>query len=203
MATLQERLDAAGIRPFPDGRPEVLPDYARIAQVFAERTLRAVGLLPAADDVGVPVVALRLGNALAYIGGGIAGVLDAKGTWVPPAPGDRPGGERLVQTWLSPRLVLLTHTPVTGGGAQRELRAALTARDASNCHWLLLDLTGLDRTGEHLEAIAMLDGVAIVAQAGRTTAEQLAQRMRDIPPSKSLGVMLVGGDEATPTPATR
>lgn len=181
----------------------LLPEYARIAGLVARLGVRSIGLLPADDAVGVPVVAVRLAHALAEIGGGIAGVLDAQGTWVSPAPPAAAPSPRVVQTRLAPHVLLFTHRPVAGGEVQKELRAVLTG-DAGSCPWLVCDLTGLERSGEHLEAMAMLDGVAVVARAGRTTSLQLATRMRDVPAAKNLGVVLVGGEEAdTPTPASR
>lgn len=208
MALVEERLRQAGICPFPGDRPVILPEYARIAGLVARLGVRSVGLVPASDDVGVPVVAVRLAHALAEIGGGVAGVLDAQGTWLPPEPaagdaGTSAAAPRVVQTKVAPHVLLFTHRPVPGGEAQKELRAVLTG-DAGSCPWLVCDLTGLERSGEHLEAMAMLDAVAVVARAGLTTSLQLATRMRDVPAAKNLGVVLIGADEgAAPIPASR
>jgi len=192
MASVQERLRAVGILPG-DARPQApSPSYARLASVLTGLGVRSIGLVPAADDVGVPVVALHLAAALALVGGGVIGVVDAQGTW--PAPALNGGGSdeapRLVTVELSPSLLLFTGHARPGTEVQR-IRDALqmAGRLAS---WVVIDLTGLDRSGEHLEAMTTVDRIAVVARAGRTTAAQLERRLAEVPPERSLGVLLVG-----------
>jgi hypothetical protein len=68
---------------------------------------------------------------------------------------------------------------------------AVLCEEATACRRLVVDLTGFDRNGEHLEAIALLDGTAIVALAGRTTTPELERRAREVPAERSLGVLLL------------
>lgn len=192
MASVQERLRAAGIRLFEGDRPQARPELARVAGIVQQRGCRTIGLVPAADDVGVPAIALETGLALAEATAGRIGVVDAQGTWLDPAPpGPGEGAPILTVAWLTDRLALLTPRPAPTGSAFRALEAGLRGETAAMQH-LVVDLTGLDRTGEHLEAFAALDAVAVVARAGRTTSPQLARWMPDVPAGKNLGVLLVG-----------
>ncbi len=191
MASVQERLRAAGLRLFDGERPEVRPELARIAGILQRRGCRTVGLLPAADDVGVPAVALEAGLALAEVTARPTGVVDAQGTWLDPPPGPEERADVFSVAWLTERLALLTPRPVSVGSTFRAIEAGLREETRGMAH-LVVDLTGLERSGEHLEAIAVLDAIAVVAHAGRTTSLQLARWMPDIPADKNLGVLLVG-----------
>jgi hypothetical protein len=192
MASVQERLRAAGILPV-DGRPQApSPEYARLASVLAGLRVRSVGLVPAADDVGVPLVALHLAAALALVEGGVVGVVDAEGSWPAPAGDEGTGAEAppLVTVELSPKLMLFTGRARPGTEVQR-IRDALEF-PGHRASWMVIDLTGLDRSGEHLAAMSEVDRIAVVARAGRTTAAQLERRLREVPLHRSLGVLLVG-----------
>jgi hypothetical protein len=58
--------------------------------------------------------------------------------------------------------------------------------------YLLVDLSGLRERGDHLAAIDLLDGVALVAHSGLASERDLLQRSDELPPSQNLGVLLVG-----------
>jgi hypothetical protein len=193
-AAVQQALLALGIR-WPDlAAPRVTAELVRIAGVLQRRDCRHVGLVPASDDVGVPSIALHSALAFAQLTGFPTGVVDLCATWLsaypaPKAPDPRSSFNAAV---LGDRIALLwPKEPVGDGGAVRALREEL-ARPRRRFGRLVVDLTGLDHTGEHLEAMALLDGVAVVAVAGRTTELQLERWMRDIPERKNLGVLLVG-----------
>lgn len=193
MSTVHERLAAMGIRLFGDGPPEVVPDLARIAIALDRRGCRTLGLVPAADDVGVPAVALVAGHAFAEAAGAPTAVVDAQGSWFaerePPATD--PHAPVFTTSWLTARLALLVPRAVPAGATVRDLDACLRAEARAMRH-IVVDLTGADHTGEHLDAIDYVDAIAIVARAGHTTSRQLARWMREIPPAKNLGVLLVG-----------
>src|SRR5438046_2076143 len=73
---------AAGIRiSAGDDQPAARTECARLARVLIQKKHRVVGLVPAADHVAVPGVALQLGRALADGTGSPVGVIDAHGSW--------------------------------------------------------------------------------------------------------------------------
>jgi hypothetical protein len=194
MSGVRESLRALGIR-VPDGAGvEVRTELARVAGFLRACGLRSLGLVPAADDVGVPAIALQTGLALAEVTGRTTAVVDAQGSWlddVPPGPAGE-GGPVFMVTWLTERLALLIPRVLASGATVRDLEACLREETRAMGH-LVVDLTGADHTGEYLEAMEMLDAVAVVARAGVTTSHQLARWMREIPAKKNLGVLLVGG----------
>jgi len=57
---------------------------------------------------------------------------------------------------------------------------------------VLVDLTGFGKLGEHLEAIEMVDGLALVGRAGSTRESTLLAFLRELPRDKNLGVLLLG-----------
>jgi hypothetical protein len=58
--------------------------------------------------------------------------------------------------------------------------------------FMLVDLTGFDQIGDHLNAVELLDGVVLVARAGRTREKDLLRLQNQVPEAKNLGVVLVG-----------
>jgi hypothetical protein len=191
--SVQDLLRRAGIR-VPDGeRPEAHAEVVRIARLLKRRGCRSVGLVPAGDDVGVPGIALQLGLAMAELTGSPSGAVDVRGTWTGPiqhAPRDtEPLG--FATSWLTPALALLTPRAFGPGVMVRGLEA-LVREPTWSRGFLVADLTALDHTGEHLEAMALLDGVAIAARSGQTTFRQLERWMQDIPEDRNVGVLLVG-----------
>ena len=193
MASTQERLRELCIRLRSGERPDVCAEVARIAQVLQRRGVRRVGLAAAAENVGVPAIALQMGLAMVDITGSPTGVVDVTGTWMRP-PSRQPHAKcswSFEASWLTDKLALLTPCSFGAGTVVRKLEALVRA-ETSGIDLLVVDLTGLVRTGEHLAAITLLHGVAVVAYSGRTTSSQLETWMRDIPADKNLGVLLVG-----------
>jgi len=190
---MQQRLHDLGIRFLSGGEAESQAAFVRIARVLHWRGCHRVGLIPAGDEVAVPPVALHVAIALSQLTGRPAGVIDAQGSWLPP---DEPGpvaapGSALVAAWLNDTLALFAPPPAGAASTLPALRAFLHGPGRELAH-LVVDLTGLDHSGEHAEALALLDGAAVVARAGSTTTPQLERRMRDIPEAQRLGVILVG-----------
>jgi hypothetical protein len=194
-ATVHDRLRQAGI-PLAVGRdrPEVAAECARLARLLRQGARRTVGLVPASDNVAVPAVALELGRALAETSGSPVGVVDAHGSW----PGARslagaaPTGAALFAvSWLVETLALLTPRTFDTGGMLPKLIAAIQD-EASDFGHLVVDLTGFDHLGEHLSAMAALDGIIVVARSGTTLWTQLERWMQQIPSGKDLGILLTG-----------
>jgi hypothetical protein len=195
VASVHERLREAGIRlDARDLRPQVRTEATRVARILVQKQCRLVGLAPAADDVSVPAVALQVGQALVEVTGSPVGVLDAHGSW----PGARalavpstPDASLFTAHWLVDNLAFLAPRSFDTGAVLLKLGAALAA-EAQVFHHLVVDMTGLDHLGDHLAAIDLLDGIIIVARAGRTTVPELHRWMRDVPEERNLGVLLVG-----------
>ncbi len=198
MPTVHERLRAVGIRlDARDVVPAVRTECTRIARVLQQHQCRIVGLVPAADDVAVPAVALQLAWALADVTGSPVACIDATGSW----PGARAlaGSERpgrpdpafFATVWLVENLALLTPRAFDTGAMLLALDAAFHA-EAQVFQHLVIDMTGFDHLGEHLAAMSLVDGVIIVARSGRTGVGDLVGWMRDIPDQRNLGVLLVG-----------
>jgi hypothetical protein len=191
---VQQALIALGIR-WPNlSEPRVTAELVRIAAALQRRGCRNVGLVPADDHVGVPGIALHLALAFAQLTGFPTGVVDLCGTWLRRYPAGKAPEPR---SWFDiavlgdPVALLWPKETVRDGGAVRGLRDYL-AQPRRRFGRLVVDLTGLDHMGEHLDAIALLDGVAVVARAGRTTELRLERWIRDIPERRNLGVLLVG-----------
>ncbi len=163
----------------------------------------SLGLLPASANVGVVGVGVHLALALAELSGSPVGYVDANLRWpalAPPAPvrddsGEQSfGGSAFFTRWLRGDVaVLVPHRKsLAGAGATALPRLLASARELfAGC---LVDLTGWQRLGEHLQAFDLLDGVVLVAHAGRSTEEELLRLDAEIPPHKHLGVLLLGAD---------
>jgi hypothetical protein len=200
MQSIDELLARIGVPSGSDESPELAVPLAAIVRKLRDRRDRTVGLLPASDAVGVPAIALQIGHALARVTGEPTGVVDASGSWWGAAGGPLPD-EATVRTvhWIAEKVALFTPRPFGPGRAALDLRPVLKLRRSGSpaderfaISRLVVDLTGLERSGEQVEVIAMLDAAAVVARAGRTTALEIDRRLRDIPPAKSLGVLLLG-----------
>ena len=188
----------------PSGAPELVelvgmgPDDDRLrtecvrVATALERAGRAVvGLLPVSEEIAVMPVALRLGEALALMGAGTIGVVDANARW--PAFRAEQGRDQEVSI-PAPSLGLTVLVP-RGAARAGEALAAIDRtleRGRRDFVRLLVDLTGLARLGEEPAAIDRMDGIVLVARAGQTTEQELVQRWRDLPPERRLGVLLMG-----------
>src|SRR5438045_3715179 len=61
--------------------PEVRAQCMHVARQLQDAERRIVGLLPSADDVGVPAVGVQLGLALAQVTGATIALVDANLRW--------------------------------------------------------------------------------------------------------------------------
>jgi hypothetical protein len=194
MGSVEEALQQSGIGTTGWASASKGTEMVRIARLLREREVRTVGLLPAADDVAVPALALALGKALADTGDGPVAVLDAAGTWVcADALRARaaPSGAPVTTSWLGDALAILTPSSVDPGEVLRRLRDAASGEEGGYRH-LVVDLTGVDHLGAQVEAFDVLDATTLVARRGRTTARALRRALADVPPPRSLGVLLTG-----------
>lgn len=187
MPGIEQLLRDAGI-PLDQRPADARAALARVASVLRRRRVRSLGLLPAADDVGVPGVALQAALAIAEVSAEPVGVVDPTGTWLDAV--GRPDAEGPAVARVA-ELVALIALPRRPGSVAPALAKLLRTDARAHAH-LVVDLSGLERTGDHVEAFSLVDGVAVVARAGRTTFAQLDRASAQIPGDKDLGVLLVG-----------
>jgi hypothetical protein len=93
--------------------------------------------------------------------------------------------------WLTKRLAVLLPVGPRRAGLELDLLQTTLVEQCGGFPHALVDLTGFEVLGEHLAAYEFMDGVLVVAYAGRTTERQLLDCQRQIQPSKQMGVLLV------------
>ncbi len=195
MPGVHERLRAAGIElAANEDQPALRAECARLARRMRERLVHRIGLLPAADDVGVPSIAIELGRALADKSASSVGVVDAHGSWACARglTGDAPpDGTLMATSWVTDNLAVLTPRIFDAGAMLGQLHSAVV-ENAVGFSDLVVDLTGFDHLGDQLAAFDLLEGIALVARSGRTTTRQIQRGLRDIPEWSCLGVLLTG-----------
>lgn len=178
-----------------DDRRLVHTECARLARRMRERLVHTLGLVPAADDVAVPAVAIELGRALADKRGSVVGVIDALGGWGCARAlieASEPDGTLLpAKSWVLKNLAVVT-PPVREVGAMIHVLGSMLMEQAVVFSDLVVDLTGFDHMGEQLAAFDLLDAVAVVARGGVTTTQQIRRWLNDIPSRRGLGVLLTG-----------
>ncbi len=192
-----ERLAALGIRVVThDDRPDVRDECIRVARRLVHAGRKIVGLLPASNDVGVSALGVQLGLALAEVSASTVAYVDANLRW--PAISDIAVGEAapdesaFATRWLRGSLALLTPPRVRDAGAGVPQLARVIQHGGELFGYVLVDLTGFKRLGEHLAAIEMVDGVLVIARSGRTTEDELLRLNHELPRNRHLGVLLVG-----------
>ncbi len=149
------------------------------------RKHRVIGLLPASPAVAASEVAARLGRALGALAGGP--VLVVAGA---PDPAAEPGDGAFTARTLDDAVTLWS--PRAGDPSARLPALAKLLSDGSGgfAH-VVVDLGGLAARGEHLAAIDLMDGVAVLARSGATSEPELARVAGEVPAARDLGVLLV------------
>ncbi|MFH1130920.1 MAG: hypothetical protein V1754_06265 [Pseudomonadota bacterium] len=191
------RLKRLGIQVVgPDDDPEVHAASIQIARRLLKTGQKKVGFWPAGPNVAVPPLAVQLGAAIVELTGSPVAFVDANVRWpvdLALANEQRFASDSIFATrWLCGSLAMLIpqHVGAAGAGVP-QLKMMLEQSEEYFVH-LLVDLTGYDSLGDHFNAIGLLDGVVVVGLAGSTTEEELLTLERQIPASKSLGVVLIG-----------
>jgi Mrp family chromosome partitioning ATPase len=197
------RLREAGLDPgLLDEQPALRDECARAARRLVHAGRRVIGLLPSSDRVAVPPIGVQLGLALADLSGTTVAFVDTNLRWpalpreVVDAADAGEAQEAFSTRWLRGSLALVVAPRGARGGAGvLELGRVLDeGSELFGC--VLVDLTGLKRLGEHLDAIRLVDGVVIVARAGETTEGELLRLRHELPIDKNLGILLTGADQA-------
>lgn len=174
--------------------PEVGEASRRIAGILRRERLGAVGLCPASDEVAVLPAAVQIGAALAEGTGTPVALLDINVRWsaMPPAA-EAQGAGPLRTRWIAgDRLALLSLPPEASIGVGLMEMARLLRSGRSMFEQVLVDMTGLDRLGEHLAAAALCDALIFVARAGVTRERELLDLSKAFSAHRVLGVVLTG-----------
>jgi hypothetical protein len=174
--------------------PEVAEQSRHIARVLRQTPLSVLGLCPASDEVAVLPAAVQIGVALAEQSGAPIALLDVNARWSAVPRGTTLLGDSLLLTrWLAgDRLALLSLPPDASVGAGLVEMARIVRAGRNMFEKLLVDLTGLERLGEHLAAAAMCDALVFVARAGVTTDLHLERLQHAFGAFQCLGVLLLG-----------
>ncbi|MBW2734252.1 MAG: hypothetical protein JRH20_17830 [Deltaproteobacteria bacterium] len=160
-----------------------------------------IGLWPADEKVGIPPLAVHVGLALAQLSSSTVAFVDANLRW--PATraleqqgdlmGEKDSDQSYRTLWLRDMLALLIPREVgRAGESMAALASALYAGRDLFGH-MLVDLTGFERIGDHLNVVDLLNGVAIVATTGKVREHRLLEMERQLPEHRRAGVILVGG----------
>ncbi|MBI4508370.1 MAG: hypothetical protein HY698_01960 [Deltaproteobacteria bacterium] len=192
------RLRAIGVTLVTDEEnPRVHAECMRIARRLRQHRARIIGMLPASADVAVPPIALQLGLAFMELTGATIAVVDANVRW--PAFSSLVSGEPVTPDeslyatrWLRSSLAVLTPPHPGDAGAGLPELARMLRGKMDLFAYVLVDLSGFDVLGEHLAAVDCVEGIIVVASAGRTTSDQLLRLQRELPASRHLGVLLAG-----------
>jgi len=184
--TSDERLRLLGIDLLQDGA--VRDECVRVARRIVGS--KVIGLLPASNDIGVPALGVQLGLALAEVSHGTVAFVDANLRWPAVVEEANAAGGPFVTRWLKGSLALLTPPQVQAAGAGVPQLGQLLSSGSELFAHVLVDLTGFKKLGEHLAAVQMVDGVVVVARAGRTTEGELLRLGHELPRARNLGVLL-------------
>ncbi len=191
-SNLVRALERAGFTS-PAVSPARYVELLHIACRVRDLGLRAIGLVPASLEAHVPALGIQVAVVMADICDGTVAYVDANPRH--PAfsallPSGIDGCCGFAELALADRLVLVTLLRVPADA--RDLTAVeaeiLHRRDEYTC--MLVDLTGYEELGELPRALAWMQGVLVVAQAGETTQADLLACHRVIPKSLALGVIL-------------
>ena len=190
-------LEALGIRLDDADAATLRLDAIPVARRIAHARKKIVGLFPVSPDIGVTAMGVQLGLALAEVANATVAYVDANVRWPaisPAAIGTRPTDDEsmFATRWLHGSVALLVPTRVGQAGAGVPQLARVIQHGAELFAHVLVDLTGFKKLGEHLAAVEMMDGVVLVARAGRTREDELLHVHFDLPPHLNCGVLLLG-----------
>ncbi|MCU0681962.1 MAG: hypothetical protein MUF34_06850 [Polyangiaceae bacterium] len=172
-------------------------ELLRVARRLRDSRRRTVAFLPSDAPVPVTDVALQLSRALGNVVRGPVGFVDANTrrpqlnglVLVPPAEGWRGFQAARVDEWLT----ILTPFGCQGdAGLDLALITHAIRHECSPFRYVVVDLTGFEREGEHFSAIDLADGVVVVAEAGRTHERDVLKANQQLTEGRDLGVLLVG-----------
>ncbi|HEU4410803.1 MAG TPA: hypothetical protein VFS43_36460 [Polyangiaceae bacterium] len=172
-------------------------ELLRSARRLRDAGRRSVAFLPSNETVPTTGVALQLGRVLGNVLRTPIAFVEANTrrpqlnglVLVPPAEGWRGFQAARVDEWLT----ILTPFGCQGdAGLDLALIAHTIRHECAPFRHVLVDLTDLEREGEHFSVMDLVDGVVVVAEAGRTHERDVLRGHQAAEEGRSLGVLLVG-----------
>jgi hypothetical protein len=176
--------------------PIVDVDCAKLARQLRHSARTIIGLLPASASVRVQPLALELAFALAIITEKLTLILDPEQDSLSTTSrdlGQPPEGELLVAHVPANLVVTLVPTLKAPAGAKFEMvrvMLQLALREPDTFGHALVDLSGCRFPGELLGATALLEGIIVVGQAGKSSETDLLSTVKLVPTDLQLGVVL-------------
>lgn len=174
-------------------------ELLRAARRLRDAGRRAVAFLPSDEAVPATGLVLQLGRALGNVVRGPVALVDANTrrpqlnelVLVPPAEGWRGFQPARVDEWLT---ILTPFGCERDAGLDLALIAHTVRHECSPFRHVLVDLTGFEGEGEHFSGMDLVDGVVVVAEAGRSHERDVLRghQQADEGQGRSLGVLLVG-----------
>jgi hypothetical protein len=200
-------LAAARLRlPGPDHQPEVYAEARLVAQRLRLAQRQCIGLQPVAGQVAVLAPALLVARALAEQSAAEVVVVAPRLAWPAPPEGALENDGDQVFSALRVAESVLLRLPRAALGIAIQPRILPARRDRAGVSFgdvervlrhsreragfVLLDLTAFR------ELANLVDGVVLLARAGRTREAQLLRLHRELPAGRELGVVLLGGQSA-------
>jgi hypothetical protein len=188
-----------------DAEAAMDPSAVRVAGQLRDSGRTVVGVLPTSDDVVAWPLVLALALAMVKASGKATVIIDMEQRWPPMTPAlDEeavtdvlPAGEEIdlvERRLLTGRLMLLTPREKVPTGAKVEMLKLMLGflRAGGTAAYVFIDLTGFeDRIGEFLGTMDLVEGVIVAARAGVSREGDLGRVHRELPPEKSLGVLLL------------
>lgn len=186
-----------------DSHPEVYAECLRIGRRLHKSARRVLGFLPTGPRVAVAPLMLQIGRALGDLSAATVALVDANVRY--PAFGVCDAGSNGLgmqpedglpllfgEQQLGERVALISPRSVESVGAGVPQLGLIIKRYRFRYAHLLVDLTGFEAAGDHLNAAALLDGVVIVAMAGSSREADVLRVTTQLPAEQTLGVVLVG-----------
>jgi hypothetical protein len=179
----------------PSLSPEAEVDCTRVARQLVAEQRRVVALMPVGAVGSLHELTCGMAERLADLTGQTAAAVDLAGTW--PIWSRREASsakEFCMGRWLyGARVAALrpVRPPVAGEGLG--VTRGIIEHGAMRCACALIDFSGLRATSEHFGAFTLVDGVCLIARAGKTRERELLSLYDEIEPSKNLGVLLISG----------
>lgn len=176
--------------------PRLVEECRHIARRLRREQIKALGLYPVNDESAALPAAAHIGVALGEQSSAPVALVDVNARWrtgSAPAAASGTLGSLLRTRWLAgDRLALLALPEGASIGAGLLELGRLLSSGRAMFENILIDMTGLERLGEHLAAATLCDALLLVARAGRTKEEHLERARVTFAAHRVLGVILTG-----------
>ncbi len=176
---------------------EIYSEIVRVARKVHMSDRQVVGFWPASPTVAIPPLISVIGQALSNITTLPMALIDANIRWpgvvLPQGEAAKDANESLfTRLQLSEKLTLFMPQQIGPEGAGVPQLRLLVQRIRGRFHHILVDLTGFDKIGEHLNALEIMEGIYIVGRARESMEYDYLRIHYQIPKDLNLGVILQG-----------